>query len=151
MQFMIVPIEDVDLDSLRALAEHASGDAVAAVEAIRHGIEKLTPAQRKASKFPSPDQLRAAVRATGKAHSFDVWDGGGKTAFDMSITSKKKKSLTVCLYARRSYYCTGHEALLGLLAAEVAKLAGPQVTFAAEDELHVDITKLYVAGPATNR
>jgi hypothetical protein len=139
VQLKIVPIGEVDPE-------------VAAVESIARGLDALTPEQRKASKWPSPDQLRKAVRATGERLGLEVWDGGGRSTFDMSLSRYKDRAktelattLTVYLYARNAYYCSGDAEILGALAAEVATVAGPQVTFAAEDGCWEPVTRLHVA------
>jgi hypothetical protein len=172
----IVPVGDFDLawheSAIRYVAKnrvelegqiYPSDDDHAAdtaqIRLVKKGLAALTPAQRKASRWPTPRELQKQIRALGEARGYKVWFGPYSGAWQQgSLTAYGKKDreiigdLSVDLSRERgTYYCQADEDMLREFAQAVANVAGPQVTFLGEDYSPADFTALFLPAAAPEK
>jgi hypothetical protein len=173
----IVPVDEFDLDYFESAIENVeqfeidgevipSDERIAidklAIAALKRGLAALTPAQKKRSRWATHAEVRKAVKAAAASQGFDFEGGPGRSnfwQFSLEKSGDDPNVLTSALLVNGSvdkhdgdtfetFYCTGTDDALCAVAAELSKLAGPQVSFAAEEYSWAEVTQLFVDGAA---
>jgi hypothetical protein len=170
----IVPIDDFDLAWHERAIHHAGRNRFEAdgqvfpsdedhaadkkrIAEIKRKLAKLAAAQRRSSRWPTKTELKKALEQVSKSSGAELWFGPYRGPWQQGSVSTYNEdrsmitsSLTVNTCNDGTYYCEADADMLHVFARAVARVAGPQITFLAEDYSPADYTALILSDlPAT--